>query len=103
MNTMNAILEDRELRTLLTTEQLHLLVKVREHALRMPCRTINDSLAMTAANLLPLFLKERGMKWMKGEVERIISLLAHNPYDEIPLALEKDSIRKAAHEFLQSF
>lgn len=85
---MNLIYRDEELQKMMNEAQLRALERVRTYALAMRCRTRNDSIAMTAANMLPLFIKERGMVWAKREVERILVLL-------VGATTDKRAVRRA--------
>lgn len=66
--------EDPALSNLLSEEQLAALRNVREAALAIRCKTKYDSRAMTAGNMLPLLIKERGTEWAKEECKILLVL-----------------------------
>lgn len=90
------ITEDPTLVAMLNEAQLKALAQIRFLGLQLRCRTERDSAAMTAANTLPLFIKERGIEWSLKEVERILVLL-------IGLQPEKRALRRACKYFLTLF
>lgn len=61
-----------ELKEILNPAQIKAVNRVRVAALQIPCRTPADSRAMTAGNMLPLFIKERGLEWAKMECETML-------------------------------
>jgi len=90
---MNIILDDMQLNKMLTKAQLLALVRLRDCALHMRCNTLRDSVAMTAMNMLPLFIKERGVEWAPTELSRILVLLIGSQPD-------KRACRQAAKHLL---
>lgn len=91
---MNLILDDVELNKILNREQLRALERLRNWSLKLHCHTMNDSLVMSACNVLPLLISTRGIVWAKNELERIDRLLVGESDD-------KRAVRRATKELLK--